>query len=52
MTETPYYGMYIDDISSNHRELHVRWVSAQLDQLLQAGNLQPAPLALHDLVGV
>ena len=56
MTETPYFGMSIDDIllarSSNHRELHVRWVSAQLDQLLQAGNLRPAPLALHDLLGV
>ena len=56
MTETPYYGMYIDDIwlaiSLNNREFHVHWVSAQLDQLIQAGNLQPAPLALHDLGGV
>jgi len=27
-------------------------VSAQVDHLLQAGNLQPAPLALHYLCGV
>ena len=56
MTVIPYYGMHIDDIllamSSNNRGFHVRWVSAQLDQLLQAGNLQPAPLALHDMGGV
>jgi len=56
MTETPYCGMYVDDIwlatSFNNREFDVRWMSAQLDQLIQLGNLQPAPLALHDLGGV
>jgi len=48
--------MYVDDIwlatSFNNREFDVRWMSAQLDQLIQLGNLQPAPLALHDLGGV
>ena len=48
--------MYVDDIwlatSFNNREFVVRWMSAQLDQLTQLGNLQPAPLALHDLDGV
>jgi len=34
-------SMYVDDI--------LLTVSAQVDHLLQAGNLQPAPLALHDL---
>jgi len=56
MTETPYCGMYVDDIwlamMFNSREFDVRWMSAQLDQLIQSGNLQPAPLALHDLDGV
>jgi len=45
--------MYVDDIwlatSFNNREFDVRWMSTQLDQLIQSGNLQPAPLALHDL---
>ena len=56
MTETPYCGMYVDDIwlatSINNREFDVRWMSTQLDQLIQSGNLQPAPLALYDLGGV
>jgi len=34
-------SMYFDDI--------LLTVSDQVDHLLQAGNLQPAPLALHDL---
>ena len=34
-------SMYVDDI--------LLAVSAQVDHLLQAGNLRPAPLALHDL---
>jgi len=49
MTETQYYGLYIDNIlivmSSNDRKFEVRWLSAQVDQLLQLGNLQPAPSA-------
>jgi len=56
MTETPYCGMYVDDIwlatSFNNREFDVRWMSTQLDQLIQSGNPQPAPLALYDLGGV
>ena len=48
--------MYVDDIwlatSINNREFDVRWMSTQLDQLIQSGNLQPAPLALDDLGGV
>jgi len=36
----------------NNREFDVRWMSTQLDQLIQSGNLQPALLALHDLGGV
>jgi len=30
----------------------VRWMSAQLDQLIQSSNLQPAPLALRNLGGL
>ena len=45
--------MYVDDIwlatSFNNREFDVRWMSTQLDQLIQSGNLQPAPLGLQDL---
>jgi len=56
MTETPHCGMCVDDIwlatSFNNREFDVRWMLTQLDQLIQSGNLQPAPLALHDLGGV
>jgi len=56
MTETSYCGMYVDNIwlatSINNREFDVCWMSTQLDQLIQSGNLQPAPLALHDLGGV
>ena len=56
MTETPYCGLYVDDIwfatSFNNKESDVRWMSTQLDQLIQSGNLQPAPLALYDLGGV
>jgi len=37
-------SMYVDDI--------LLAVSAQVGHLLQAGNLRPAPLALHDLGGV
>jgi len=37
-------SMYVDDI--------LPAVSAQVDHLLQAGNLRPAPSALHDLGGV
>jgi len=37
-------SMYVDDI--------LLAVSAQVDHLLQAGNLRPAPSALHDLDGV
>ena len=50
--------MYVDDIwlamSFNNREFDVRWMLTQvrLDQLIQSGNLQPAPLAPHDLGGV
>ena len=56
MMVTPYCSMYVDDIwfatSFNNREFDVRWMSAQLDQLIQSGNLQPAPLALLDWGGV
>jgi len=37
-------SMYVDDI--------LLVVSAQVDHLLLAGNLQPAPLALHNLSSV
>ena len=48
--------MYVDDIwlamSFNNRKFNVRWMLAQLDQLTQSSNLQPTPLALHNLGGV
>ena len=48
--------MYVDDIllatSFNNREFDERWLSAQLDHLIQTSSLQPTPLALHDLRGV
>ena len=39
-------------MSSNDMEFELRWLSAQLDRLLQSGNLRPAPSALHNLGGV
>jgi len=50
MMETLCYVMYVDDvwlaISFNNREFDVRWMSAQLNQLIQTGSLQSAPLFL------